>query len=52
LKANQALSMMEMARLIDDLMKCDNPYSCPHGRPTIIEFSQYEVEKMFKRTGF
>jgi len=52
LKANQALSMMEMARLIDDLMNCENPYSCPHGRPTIIEFSQYDIEKMFKRTGF
>ena len=52
LKANQALSIVEMTHLVDDLMKCENPYSCPHGRPTIIQFSQYDIEKMFKRTGF
>jgi len=52
LKANQTLSLSEMRRLVDDLLKTSNPYSCPHGRPTIIEFSLYELEKMFKRTGF
>jgi len=52
LKANQSLSISEMQKLIDDLLKTDNPFSCPHGRPTMIEFSQYELEKMFKRTGF
>lgn len=52
LKANQSLSMTEMQKLIDDLLKTENPFSCPHGRPTMIEFSQYELEKMFKRTGF
>jgi DNA mismatch repair protein MutL len=52
LKANQSLSLAEMQKLIDDLLKTDNPYSCPHGRPTMIEFSQSELEKMFKRTGF
>ena len=41
-----------MENLIDDLKKCDNPFNCPHGRPTIVTFSNYELEKLFKRTGF
>ena len=41
-----------MERLISDLRKCDNPYNCPHGRPTIIFYSTYELEKLFKRSGF
>lgn len=51
IKANHMLSLMEMEHLIKELMKCDNPYSCPHGRPTIIKFTKYEIKKMFKRTG-
>ena len=43
------ISMEEMEKLIDDLRKCDNPYTCPHGRPTTIFYSNYELEKMFKR---
>lgn len=49
LKANTYLSQEGMQKLIDDLMCCDNPYVCPHGRPTIIYYSTYEIEKLFKR---
>lgn len=49
IKANMNISMEEMEALIDDLRKCDNPYTCPHGRPTTIFYSNYELEKMFKR---
>ena len=49
IKANMNISMEEMEKLIDDLRKCDNPYTCPHGRPTTIFYSNYELEKMFKR---
>ena len=38
-----------MQNIIDNLMRCDNPYVCPHGRPTIIYYSVYEIEKLFKR---
>ncbi len=49
IKANMNISMAEMEALIDDLRRCDNPYTCPHGRPTTIFYSNYELEKMFKR---
>lgn len=49
IKANKALSMIEISHLFKDLQACDNPYYCPHGRPVVISFSQYEIEKMFKR---
>jgi len=49
IKANYEINIPEMERIIEDLFKCDNPYNCPHGRPTIITFSTYELEKMFKR---
>ena len=49
LKANTYLSQEGMQNLIDKLMCCDNPYVCPHGRPTIIYYSTYEIEKLFKR---
>lgn len=49
IKANMNISMEEMEALINDLRKCDNPYTCPHGRPTTIFYSNYELEKMFKR---
>lgn len=48
-KGNQRLSMPEIEQLISDLLALDNPYHCPHGRPTIIAMSQYELEKKFKR---
>lgn len=49
LKANTYLSLNDMQVIFDNLMRCDNPYVCPHGRPTIIYYSDYELEKLFKR---
>lgn len=49
LKANTYLSMMDMQTIFDNLMCCVNPYVCPHGRPTILFYSDYELEKLFKR---
>lgn len=49
LKANTYLSQDDMQTIFDNLMRCDNPYVCPHGRPTIIFYSDYELEKLFKR---
>lgn len=49
LKANSRLSVIEMEHIIDQLMKCSNPYHCPHGRPIIVSLSINEVEKLFKR---
>ena len=52
IKANTNLSINEMEALISDLRKCHNPFNCPHGRPTIITFTKYDLEKLFKRSGF
>ena len=49
IKANYEISLPEMEHIISELLNCDNPYNCPHGRPTIISFSNYELERMFKR---
>lgn len=49
IKANMHISFDEMQYILDELVKCDNPYNCPHGRPTIIKFTIYDLEKMFKR---
>lgn len=49
LKGNSHLSIEAMQTIVDNLMRCDNPYVCPHGRPTIIHYSAYELEKLFKR---
>lgn len=48
-KGNSILSVSEANALIDQLLSLDNPYNCPHGRPTIISMSKYELEKKFKR---
>lgn len=49
LKGNSHLSIESMQTIADNLMRCDNPYVCPHGRPTIIHYSAYDLEKLFKR---
>ena len=49
IKAGDLLKHEEIEELIAELDKCDNPYSCPHGRPTFIKMTKYEIEKMFKR---
>ena len=48
-KANTPLSIEEMENIIEKLSKCKNPYNCAHGRPSIIHYSTYELEKLFKR---
>ena len=48
-KGNSRLSPMEADHLIDQLLELENPYACPHGRPTIISMSKYDLEKKFKR---
>lgn len=48
-KGNEAISLEAAEALLNDLVLCDNPYNCPHGRPTIISFTIYELERMFKR---
>ena len=52
IKANDYLSLPEMQQLVDDLLKCDHPYTCPHGRPTMIQWSKASLEKLFNRSGF
>ena len=48
-KGNQSINRAEAEKLIDELLTLENPYNCPHGRPTIISMSKYEMEKRFKR---
>ena len=48
-KGNQTLSFSEFDALVEELLTLDNPYNCPHGRPTIISMTKYEIEKKFKR---
>lgn len=49
IKGNEAVSIEEMEHLINELAKTSNPYTCPHGRPTVIHYPVYELEKLFKR---
>ena len=49
IKGNTNISMDSITEILDALVQTDNPYNCPHGRPTIIKFSVYELERMFKR---
>ncbi len=49
IKANTRITKEEEEEIINELRKCNNPFNCPHGRPTIINLTTYEIEKMFKR---
>lgn len=49
-KAHSNLTEVEVKKLINDLMNLENPFNCPHGRPTIVEINKYDIEKIFKRT--
>lgn len=49
IKANDRIQNIEIESLFRQLEKCENPYTCPHGRPTMVEISKVEIEKMFKR---
>ena len=49
IKANTRISEEAMEEILNELVNTDNPYNCPHGRPTIIKFTIYDIEKMFKR---
>ena len=48
-KGGKAMSVQEAKALLDELLTLDNPYHCPHGRPTIITMSKHELEKKFSR---
>ena len=50
IKANDYLDLNSAKILLDNLRGCDNPFTCPHGRPTIITYSNYDLERLFKRT--
>lgn len=49
IKANRNMELTEINTLVEQLSNCKNPFTCPHGRPTIISFTEYEIKKMFLR---
>jgi DNA mismatch repair protein MutL len=49
IKSGDKIKNIEIQSLLDQLSKTENPYTCPHGRPTIIEISKNDIEKEFKR---
>ena len=52
IKAGDELTRTEMKQLLEQLEQTNNPYSCPHGRPTVIQLTNADLEKKFKRTGW
>lgn len=52
IRAGDKISLLEAKDLIEKLFTCENPTTCAHGRPTIVHFSRYDIEKLFKRKGF
>ena len=51
IKAGDEMSLVQMEKLISELDRCELPFTCPHGRPTIIKITLADIEKKFKRTG-
>ena len=49
IKGNDRISETEAMALLEEMMEAENPYNCPHGRPTLVAMSRYEIEKKFKR---
>jgi DNA mismatch repair protein MutL len=49
IRANENITLADMEILIDRLRECDNPFTCAHGRPCIITYSRYDLDKLFKR---
>lgn len=49
IKANHYLNEAQARVLLEDLKKCENPFNCPHGRPVLVHFTNYDMERMFKR---
>ena len=49
IKANQYINEYEIKELLQSLCYCEQPYTCPHGRPIIVKMTKYEIEKLFKR---
>ena len=49
IKANDYISYDDQVYLLNTLRKCNNPFTCPHGRPTVIKYTKYDLEKLFKR---
>jgi len=49
IKANQYINEHEIQKLLENLCKCEQPYTCPHGRPIIVKMTKYEIERLFKR---
>ena len=49
IRANNTINMQEMEQLLEDLEKCENPMHCPHGRPTLVTFDAFQLQKLFKR---
>ena len=52
IKAGEELTEIQLRTLLSQLEGCSNPYSCPHGRPTLIQLSVADLEKKFKRSGW
>ena len=52
IKAQDVLTMEAMQSLVNRLFECQYPYTCPHGRPTMVQFSKRQLEAMFNRSGF
>jgi DNA mismatch repair protein MutL len=52
IKAQDALTLEAMQSLVDRLLLCQYPYTCPHGRPTMVQFAKRQLEAMFNRSGF